>query len=152
MEHAAAGVESAIGSGAPTRSIIIGRPFPPAPEAPRTSEPSPIISGSRGRRNGSRRPDDDHAVLSVTVSPDQVLGVRKAVVGLAHPAIDLLTVTPLPGGSRVRLTAYLASDVVDALTKRILEIVTACNPGAECARNPQDPQDAPHGETSATAA
>jgi hypothetical protein len=130
--------------------IITGRPLSPTPEAPRAIKRSPIVSGSRGRRNGSRRPDKDHAVLSITVSPDQVLGVRKAVVGLAHPSIDLLTVTPLPGGSRVRLTAYLASDVVDVLTQRILEFVTACNPGAECSRNPQDPQDAPRGKTSAT--
>jgi len=151
MERAGARIEPGIGSLPLTPLITIGRPLSPAAEAPRAIERSTTVSGSTGRRNGLRRHDEDHAVLSITVSPDQVLGVRKAVVGLAHPAIDLLTVTPLPGGSRVRLTAYIASDVVDVLTKRILEFVTACNPGAECARNPQDRQDAPRGETSATA-
>jgi len=119
MERAAAGIESAVGSAMSNPLTLIGKSLsitPKAPEERRHVERFRVIPGRGGRRNGPRRSREDHAVLCMTVSMDQALEVRRAVVALAGPALDLLTVTPLPGGSRVRLTAYLASDLVEDVT------------------------------------
>ena len=110
MGRAVGGIESAMSSRPATPLTVFGGASSPKPEAPRCSERIPVIAGHSGIGIGSRRPNEDHAVLSITVSADQVLRVRKAVVALAHPAIDLLSVTPLPGGPRVRLTAHLRCD------------------------------------------
>jgi hypothetical protein len=86
---------------------------------------------SRRRAKSARR--HEHLCLSFLVDSRDVLRVRRVIVALAHPSVDIVTVRRVSDDSRMRMTIGLEPGIAGEMVDRLMRAVEELS-------RPQDPE------------
>ena len=92
----------------------------PGQETPMTAAIHPLPTG-----RGKSAQRSERLRLSFLVDLRDVLRVRRAIVALAHPSVDIVTLTRVSGDSRVQMTIGLEPGIAGETMDRLMR-------GGEC--------------------